>query len=660
MAYNIRYFIPYKTHSGRGTYIWILEKDTSVGTFQTLTADGNPLEIEFDGSPEKMYAGTTGSGATINVRTNPLTLLNLFTTDPQKYKVEIYNDSEIFWQGFLNNGIYYEDLNSNKNSLISLKANDGMAILDMIPYRPDSSTYYEGTTVVGVILQRIMAKLNLTMDGWAAMDYRVDDYQQSIFYYMEINQNNFIDEKGEVLTCREVLDSIMVSLGLRLSFRGQKFHVIDPINLHDVSKGQAVSSAWDATLENYPGGYLDISLGQVKWYKTGISLDVIPPVNQLKINYDPYTLVKLEQNLSNANNWSSAGSWTGPLGAGGPNQYYINKTITFKNTVVDGSLLQEAIKRENGSEAEYYFKYQKTKTDPGNPGIARISFPFSSIYNDSNLFLRISADFYCNTRGYDNIYDTSTAADVINYIETSIGYSIGGVPDSSITWREITVQATYDKYHDSLSEIQDGWYTNTWYWPYGTKENLSKDGSINVYLWGRWDTGWYTTTDKTLLVKNVKAEFVNSTGDLMENNGYEYKATKSVSDNYIVDPIEIKVINGIGPYGTSRGAYRHSATLLPLVGIYRGLDNSTGTKYKTTEHIAQSFVSQYNQPRFVLTGSLDVKTKCIDIQNYLIKWSNKFPGKAFFICGGTYNDRYEYFNARMVECVSTRENITLS
>lgn len=667
MAYNIRYFIPYKRKSGNGTYIWILEKDTSTGTYQTLQADGNPLEIMFDGDVNDLYCGTTGSGANINVRVNPLTLTNLFTTDPQKFQVIVYSDlggyNTTLWQGFINTGIYFEDLNSNKNVSVTLKANDGMAVLDMIPYRPDASTYYEGVTAVGIVLNRIMSKLNLTFDnGYGAMDYRVDDYQQSIFLSMEINQNNFIDESGKVMTCRKVLDSILKSLGLRMSFRRSYFHVVDPINLHDVSKGQIISNAgWDANAYDYPGGYLDISTNQIRWYQTGIYTDIIPPINQLDIKYDPYTLSDVDYSFSDSNNWSNAGSWSGPYGVSGPNQYYINNSIQYKNIVTDGSILQQAIKRADGSDQEYYLKLQKTKTMTGNPGIARISFPFSSIYNDSNLYLKISADFYCNTLGYDNIYDTSTAFDVINYIETSIGYSIGGVPDTSINWFNVRVQSDYDlPWGSTTSEIQDNWYSNTWYWPFGSRGSLTKDGSINVYFWGRYSTGWLTTTDKNVLVKNVNVEIINANGDVVENTGQKFTALKSVSDNYIITPTEIEIINGIGPYGTSRGAYRSVATGTPLDGIYRGLTNGTGTKYNTAYHIAQSYVSQYNTPRLVIKGDLNVSSYLVDVQNYLIKWSRYFPGKAFYIANGTYNDKEEYMTVEMVECASTRENITLS
>jgi hypothetical protein len=660
MAYNVRYRVSYKRHSGSTTTIDILEKDTSVGTFTPLTADVDPLEIMIDGDPTNVYCGTVGSGANINVRTTPLSMLNVFAVDPQQFMVNIYNGvsgSTLVWQGFINTGIYYEELNINKNTLLSLKANDGMAVLDMIPYRPDPSTYYQGMTYIGNVFNNVLSKLNLTFtDRWGLMDYRVSDYVNDILLYIEVNQNNYIDENGIPMSCREVLNSIMNAFGLRMSFRGSTIYIIDPIILHNTAKGQYFNSGWGATTTAFPGGYLDISLNQIKWYQTGVTLDIIPPINQLEINYDPYTYTGTTYDLSNSNSWSNTGSWTGPLGSLGPNRYYINNSIQYKNVVTDGSILQQAIKKEDGTSQEYYFKLQKrTGDNTGNPGIARVNFPLTNVFKDASIRLKVSADYYVNTRGFDNIYDTSTAPYTINYIDTSIGYMFGGGPDSSIQWQNIRIQSDYTiGYGSTTSQIQDNWYTSTFSWPYGSISTIYGDGSLNVFIWGKYDTGWYSTTDKNVLVKNISAQITNTNGDVISNTGQKTTMLEPIN-NYIVKPNEIKLTNSTGTYGSSKGAFRNFNTGYPLTGIYRGLDPSTGTLYPTQYHIGQSYVSQYYVPRLVLNGDLNVSAYLLDIQNHLIKWSNYLPNKAFFIVNGTYNDRYEYMSVQMVECTSTRD-----
>jgi len=661
MAYGLKYQTVYSRISGGDTYIKIYEDGYS-GSITNLQSNENPLEIYVSGDVENIYTGTIGTGAVINLLTNPLMLTDLFTTDPQKYKVLVYHDSNIIWQGFINTGIYYEELNISKNSLLSLKANDGMAILDMIPYRPDSSTYYTGFNTIANVFTNVFNKLNLTFSyRWGLMDFRVVNYADNPLLYLSVNQENYIDESGKTMTCRQVIDSIINSLGLRMFFRGDTIYLIDPICLHDTSLGQAFNTGWGESIETFPGGFLDISNKDIVWYQTGIATDIIPPINELNIKYDPYSITDLQYDFSESENIDNEGSWSGPYGLS-PNQYYLNDTIRYKNIITDGSILQQAIKRIDDSEQTYYLKLQHNQSiTSGNPGIARISFPFSSIHSDDNLFLKITAEYYCNTRGYDNIFDTSIVSDEITYIDTSIGYCIGGGPDSSILWNNIKVISDYTLRGADIpkSNIADKWVTSYNYWPYGDLGQINSDGSINVFIYGRYDTGAFTTTDKNVLVRNIQVEIVNANGDKIENTGTKYTALKPLINNYIIEPTTIDLLHGTGPYGSSKGAYINNLTNTVSPGIYRGLEPSTGTLYPFEYHVAQSFISQYNQPRFVINGCLNVKSHCLDTQNYLIKWSNNFNDKAFYIANCTYNDKYENMMVTMVECASTRENISI-
>ena len=89
------------------------------------------------------------------------------------------------------------------------------------------------------------------------MDYRVVDYQDNPLLYLMVNQENYIDENGKPMTCREVLDTIMKSFGLRMSFRGETtFTLIDPICLHNTSRGQEFNSGWGEVFPTFPGGFL--------------------------------------------------------------------------------------------------------------------------------------------------------------------------------------------------------------------------------------------------------------------------------------------------------------------------------------------------------------------------------------------------------------------
>lgn len=663
MAYGIKYQISYKRLSGGITTIDILQNGYTTPVIP-LKGAGEPLEIMFEGDINNIYKGTTGSGANINIVTSPFSMVNVFTTDPQEYLVNIYNGysgTTLVWQGFLNSGIYTEQLNSNKNSVISLKANDGMAILDMIQYRPTVDTYYLGTARVNTIINNCLNKLALTWTDRRGLVNLFTSMTGWIFNDLLIKQENFIDESNIPMSCRDVLTYIMESFGLKMYFIGPIIYIIDPINMHNTAIGQQYNDQWTGSgFTTWPGGFLDISLNEINWFKTGTSLDVLTPINKLDIKYNPYNFSSTTFSFSNIDNWFNSGSWSGTLG-NSPNQYKINKTIVYKNVVIDGSILQESIKKIDESGQEYYLKLLAGSVNRnlyGSKGKAAFTFPFTSVYKDASVYIKVSADYYVNTRLFDNIYDGTVASTTVNYIDNSVGLKIGGGGDSSIYWQEIKVtsKSGLNGLTMNQSQIQDAWYTgSTLFGLY--HNNYIWDGSISVYIDAFYDTGWYTSNDKNCLVKNVKIEPADCAGNIIENNSINYSIINTIS-NYIIAPMEITTLLGTGPYGISKAAYIDSGTNKLSDGLYRDYDVNT-QRYKCSYLLGQNFVSQYGKPRLILTGDLKVKNYLSKIQNYLIRWSNNLPGKSFYILKGTYNDYREYFSATMIECASTRDNITM-
>jgi hypothetical protein len=661
MAYGVNYRMTYKRFSGGTTTIDIL-KNGYGGGITTLMGASDPLEVMFDGNVSNIFSGTKGSGANINIVATPFSMVNVFTTDPQEYMVKIYNGasgSTLVWQGFLNTGIYAENLNSNLHSTISLKANDGMAVLDMLPYRPDPSTYYSGAATVTTILNNCLNKLALTWTDRRGCINLYNSLTGWIFNSLAVKQENFIDESGVPMSCREVIENIMKSLGVNMLFRGGTIYMVDPLMLQNRELGQQYDANWaGAGYTDFPGSTLEISTGQITWKKTGVSLDVNPPINQLDIKYDPYNLTTTIFNLSDSNIWNNVGTWSATLGSY-PNQYKINKTITYDNVTFDGSIYAEAIKRDDGSDSEYYIK---SLCGPVNNNIhksigkANFSFPFTSVYRDPSVYIRVSADYYVNTRSFDNIYDTSIASTVVNRVDNSIGLKIGGGPDSSIRWQKtrVTSASGLNGLTITQSNIQDAWFTGSTTFQL-QHPTLIWDGSINVYIDAKYDTGWFTSNDKNCLIKNIKIEPVNVAGNVLENSGINYNCLKTIS-NYVIDPVEITTLLGAGPYGISKAAYID----YDIDQISPGLARTPGgTIVKYAHLLGQNFVTQYDTPRLILNGDLKVPTQMMDIQNSLIRWSNNLPGKTFYIVKGTYNDFREYFSATMIDCASTRENINL-
>jgi|GEM_PF-4278836 len=677
MAYGVKYTTTYYRRSGGATKIDILE-DGYGGAITTLLPATDPLTISVTNDINNIYAGTIGSGATIRVLADPLSL-DLFTTDPQKYKVIIYNGSTLIWQGFINAGIYSEPLGSPNYSLITLNANDGMNVLDMMNYAPDASTFYLGHSNIADIFSNIFGKLNLSFtDCRALINYSVDAFRDNIFISLSAKQENYINEKDEPMTCRQVLTEIMKSFGLLMFFRGDTIHILDPLNLHDCTNGQQFNTTnWGETVEAYPGGFLDISLNQITWYEKNIQTDINPPFYKFDIEYRPYTFTEQTYDFNDTDNIAYTGTWVGKTG------YYI-ANASFNGVTITGDIDAEASKDGDGNQTAYYLKLN------GTAGTAKIDMAKTNIYQDVGLVLKVSAEFYANTRDAENIYDSTKDSAIIWSIDVSFGVQIGSQYNrldedwnKTITWHTATISTaevelftTYSKtlfggtkvdtIINSESRIADKWVEGYFIAPIyiGLTDSSTIDGSINVWIAGTYGNLLPITTPGTslynVLVRNVKVQILDQTALPIEDMGENISAINKES-SYTIQNETYKLLHGTGPYGVSRGAYIDSYPGVEKVlsGIYRGLAADDSSIYKTQYMVVQNIGTIYAEPRYILRGKLNASTYMLDTQDYLIKWSNHLPGKAFYIANYTYNDEKEYMDVEMLECPSTRININV-
>ena len=329
MAYGLKYRSEYYRKSGAQTTINILEKDYS-GDVTDVLAAGDPLRISFSGNVEDVYKPTIGTGAIIKLISQPImaltsddTLLDLFTDDPMKFIVKVYNGVEedssegrddLIWQGFLSPDVYHKNYSYPLRSPITLVCNDGLSVLDKISYsQTEGGIAYTGLTTIQTVLTNIFGKLGTKYDNIRmSSDLLIEDTAVSnLFTGLSINNDNYYDEQDVPMSCREVLDSIFGGLGLVLKLRANELHIVDPINLHDTGKGLSYTFHPGYTFTETVvslGGYLDISNGDIKWNATNSMLDVMSPFNKIKISYDPYNNQGFHYNFNDTDNWDTVGT----------------------------------------------------------------------------------------------------------------------------------------------------------------------------------------------------------------------------------------------------------------------------------------------------------------------------------------------------------------
>jgi len=703
----VKYRTSYNRLSGGITTIDILD-NTYSGSVVTLTATGDPLNITINGDVQNIYTPTVGSGATVKVFSLPRSLTSLFSTDPQKHTVKIYNGASgtnLVWQGFVNTGIYSESYSVGYNvpSSITIECNDGMALLDEYYYKPIDSSIYTGIVTIEAVLWNILWKLGIPFYNIYTSNDLNTTSASNLFSILTVNNENYVDENLIPMSCREVLDSIFGALGLTMRFKGSDIYIIDPINLHNTAKGK-VYDLETFTENNFAlGGYLDISNKDIKWFETGSNMDIVQSFNQIKVNYDPYTFISDSYGFDKGNAIYDVSTYDGPITDNGTTFRIYNEDapngVAMKGWTLGFPASFEGIQNiDSSAKLDDPMFYIKQIT--GASGSFSYKFPLSNIKQDNNLQLVLNMDVYVNQKNAQNIILPGENPAAINTLFISnIEIKIGDKWWNGTTWQDnaaypdIYIRQTDAKTEDIISthsiwflrktkyttvdksRIDDQWTTVMYYMPIGdafVSGTGLLNGSISIKILKNaliktvipFFTGAGYTIDliKNILIKNISVQIVDSNKMPITNEGILRTADIDNNVSMKKKPTDIKLTNGTGLYGTSRGAFgglNENPSGTNIAGLYRTGDASI---HNTIDLLSQSLLAQYSVPRSVLTGTLDVKDYLLDVTTKLIKdstYSKDANGnpKAFYIAGGTYNDRFENMNVQMVECASTRDSI---
>lgn len=702
MSYAVKYRISYKRRGNYTTTIDILEKGYG-GSITNLTAGAEPLRILSSGNVNNIYEPTRGSSAEIDVVVQPLLLIgDLFTSDPQKYIIKIYNGdsgTNLFWQGFVSTGVYTEGYSSSKLTQVTIYCNDGMTLLDDMAYKvAEDGIGYTGFSTVASVMNEILSKINISFTSVISNNnLEIDISTLNPFLDLTVNNQNYYDENGTAMSCRKVINSIFQPLGLVMTFRGNNIFLIDPLNLSNPANGVIYDIPNYVATDSSIGGYLDISNKEISFYSTTEnSLDVVQP-NKISVEYDPYNTAVAKYDFSDPNNYYvNPNTWTRIQlrDSNGDFSCYWNTDVSMVGWTKTPNAKFMGV-QYTGNPPEYFLIQPRSSCTSlvSYDASSSEKFVYAFNYNvnqDENTNLLLSFDAYVNTVDPSNPFhaDSDTkhhnGTTYVNYpAKTEVqrfwsynfirmsGYNYNLVTDplyGAAHWFTSTTNPC--SFHIINSEVawQDSIVNDTWtnislMIDLGANEDRNRiTGDVSICFYST----FYTDSDvpinsrlgiKNILYKNFTLKSVDNRNEDLQNNGI--KTTSSLLNNTAVNksPLNINLTNGIGPYGTSRGAF--SSQLTNPVGVnIAGFSRNDSSIYDAAVLLMQSLSTQYSIPRYKLNANLDVQNQLLGIEQKLIKDTSYLGSKAFHIVNSTYYDKHSNIFAEMVECASTRDSIS--
>lgn len=211
--YHLIYTIPFNDVDGNAYTVQILE-DGGSGSSVELTGGTPPFIVDIN-DEDFLYTPTRFSGATLKIVGGDY-LQRLFSTDYQKFKVNLLKGSSVIWTGFITPEIYSQDYD---NSLFELEI-ECVSALSTLEYIDFSST--EDT----ITLQEIIDKCITSSKGDYNGIYIPKTYTSSLSS-ISVNTGNFYDEEDKPMTLKECLEEVCKFLNWTVTEYNGSVYFID-------------------------------------------------------------------------------------------------------------------------------------------------------------------------------------------------------------------------------------------------------------------------------------------------------------------------------------------------------------------------------------------------------------------------------------------------
>lgn len=192
--YNAIYNIPFTNVDGESLNVQILE-DGGSGSPVELTGGTSPFIVDYN-NEDFLYTPARFSGATLKIVGGDY-LQRLFSTDYQKFKVNLTKNGSVIWTGFITPEVYSQDFD---NSLFELEIEciSALSTLEYIDFKWDDDL---------ISLLEIIKKCITESKGDFNAVYIPKVYSTDI-NTIEVSKANFFDEKDKAMTLKECLEEV--------------------------------------------------------------------------------------------------------------------------------------------------------------------------------------------------------------------------------------------------------------------------------------------------------------------------------------------------------------------------------------------------------------------------------------------------------------------
>lgn len=654
-SYQEKYYFFFKDINNNQFTIRIhqLANDGTIST-QQVTAGNNPFTVMLPSISNK-FQSVRGTGCTINLLSQSnMQFLDLFTANMLEYKITAYKNGSLFWTGFLDSELYTEPFNELTNYEVSVSGSDGFAILSRMKYLDTNGNKYTGLDSQFNILKTILSKLDLDiLNTYLYLSTIVTGgligVGQTLLNNTYVVNENFYDEDGEPMNCRQVLESILSTYGAFIIQCNGNYYITD---IHALASGSLspvlrYSGTLNSFISEVSISTLIGDISTIKMAASDANLNIISGINKQLVKYSPYWQSEIV-NYDATTDFSTAGA----VNTFGTYPYNWQETqyedsVTFNKYNGGRFIKQQAIGGVVFS--DYYLKIANTgHTSSRYTQTFGYKLKLPTFIASSNYFLKIKMKGYF--RKTNDLGNPSYTPSVIDDALLFVGLQVGSKKFSNSTidaWvplastEDFTIgfsnkpSGVYNNY--TRTKIEDAWVESGGYKWTSTTTNeknevlvpltgIAGEAFFNIYGYiPRINSNTYTTC-LDARIKDIVFTIVDVNGE--DVSGVDYEYTGYMNELYENEGNSLDLVLGTNTsnFPLERG------------GLIRyDLDSSSyrwieqWTRASSTDSIEKlllrSYVGNYENKTVELTATTNILSTYFGYLTY----NNYFSGKKFMI-----------------------------
>ncbi|PKQ69400.1 hypothetical protein BZG01_00230 [Labilibaculum manganireducens] len=669
MAYGLRLRGEWQDKLGGLTRFDITERDYT-GNAEVMEMQEDPLTIERAQLTNK-FTPTIGSGIQLKVTaTYDGQYISLYTKDKQKFKGSFYKNNQLIWTGYLNSEVYGEQFDRMADYPVTLQFNDGFTVLERIKFLDANGNPYTDLKTAWEVIWIILAKLGI---DYKYVYVACDIYEENMntltspFHQMKVDCNNYYDEKGDAMNCREVLEAI-VKAQRAICFQNEGcLNIVSVPLLTGSFERRRYTSEVSVQVLQTVNPVITVPT-QADWYGSDQAIDIQSGYNKATLKYSPYSAEEVVEtgDFSDIDLWEGDHSWE-DVG-----DYFELQGVTGLKgwTMLNGTSFS-GTKEEEVDENEVYIKLPFAN-DSAQISLLENNESSNLVTGSLTQGFKVSFKIYIATKDneFDNDEESKKVVQLAGYFAIEVdGKRPEALSDDPWVWsvnsflKKFGADGSNQNIADQWKEINSIIPGNC---PHGRvkiqilkKFTALKDTLTNMPV----DSG----TIKHIRIKDIEVVPINlsrytaQSGRIGFNEGAvdfsDLEFNAEMDDEWLNEADDIEMIHGDSKENncTDKGGLHlldnsfTSAWKTPVDAVY----------YDIAKLYLRSYVSNYRDSLRQLSGTLEAPNffngdglninGILSFHSVLTYPSSSLGARKLMFMGGTYNDKRQTLNGTWLE-----------